>query len=224
MLAKSLSSTEKVLAMAEKATPPPDPRENDFDRPSDQTILRLNTEAAVHKVDVLETISDWLQTDFKPESYRLQGPDVGAGRFWILKFNGAAVIAARLADKARKILRKKDDEWEVLKVSSPGTKDKANILYVSVDKSPKQGRTETLGKKFFNVFKQMYPTRNVYFIKRTGTTAEGGEAIARICSEFDGSSAIEWNKVPPRSPVDKAKLTESFRKVTEQKVVQWERI
>ena len=48
------------------------------------------------------------------------------------------------------------------------------------DKSPKQRKTRALCKKLVKIFKDKYPTRNIYFVEKDGIISEQKKAIARI--------------------------------------------
>ena len=76
----------KVLALSESATPPPDPRAEEFDREPEYSLLRVNTDQLVHKSDLKKTIDEWLLPDFNQADFVLRGPEVEAGKFFSIKY------------------------------------------------------------------------------------------------------------------------------------------
>ena len=223
-LREQVERMSKVLALAEEAIPPPDPKAEDFDRDPDRSVIRINTDDAVHKHDLKATIDEWLHPHFKASDFVLRGPDVEAAKFWSIKFTGALALAASRAKKSLDVLKQQDGSWVVLKTHHPATKEKSVTVYVSPDKSPKQKQTEFMVKKLAKIFRDKYPTRSTYFVKKTGVVAEQGKAIARVIPRFEADCIIEWNAIPPGEPINKQEVIVAFRKATACPAVQWESI
>jgi len=217
-----IASITTALHAAEAVVAPPPPPPQEWGRPPDPAILRLNTQPLVCKTDLAATVASWLHPHFKPTDFRINGEETIANRFFSIQFMGAPGLAASRASKALGTLKAANGQWAppMLVKEADGSTD--TNLYISADKNSKQLRTEACGKKLFKVFEQVHPRAGYQLIKRQGLVKHRAAPIARAVPSHDGTCEIEWNSAHTNDDaIDHDEVTRIFRAEVQTPAVSW---
>ena len=77
-----LKDMAKALAISEKIQTVEDTKEFDWERKTNPTILKINTELAVHKIDVKNAITEWLASAaIEIDQWNILGSEVEANKY-----------------------------------------------------------------------------------------------------------------------------------------------
>ena len=141
------------------------------------------------------------------------GDDRGPVRDFLfsIRFAGPDGLAARRARKCLQVRRQPDGTWRPnpVVVSPMGRRVE---IYISLDKSPKQFRTEQGGRKLLKAFKAVHPNRNTHLDRRSGMVSVDWSLCAKIIPNPEPSSyVVQWNvAVLDRAGVSKQDVMNLF--------------
>ena len=184
----------------------------EFDRPPDLTLVRLNTSELVARAAVLESISPWMsEAGLSDDHWDLLGDQNGLARNFVVRFSGPDALAARRARKCLAIRRMPDGTWRPNpRVNTP--MNRSVEIYVSPDKSPRQLRTEQGGRKLLKAFRAVHPTKSVHLDKREGVVNVEWKACAKVLAHPEvGVFTIQWNAaVVAELAIQKVQIKEAF--------------
>jgi hypothetical protein len=177
----AMEELQKAMAIAETVVPIKDTLDlDDFNRPVDSTILRVNVPAQVPRTEVERVLRPWLDEAGCDNDTKacVLGPDT-AHRFTI-HFKGVSGLALSRLRKSRALLRTPGGEWRQfpnLDTSAGGTTDK---IYIDIDKNPCQLKRERDGKRLRQTFNEMHSDKRIHFNKTDGVFSYRGKPIDRI--------------------------------------------
>lgn len=211
---KAISELQRALAVAEATIPIRESLDlDDFNRPVDATILRVNVPELVTKTELRNAIRPWLSDADCPSDDRaeLLGPE--SGRRFTIHFKGMAGLATNRLRKARSLLREPGGNWRSfpqLTTTAGGTVDK---FYIDVDKNPCQLKRERDGKRLHRSLVELYPDQHFHFNRADGLVSSRALPLALIePTNDDASSKVKWHlKAVARAEVDKEKVLENYR-------------
>ena len=156
-----------------------------WQRPVDQTILRLNIPDPATKSELRKAILPWME-DAKchfPDDVLLQGPD--AGTRFVLKFVGPPGIAINRMRRARDLLRTADDNWREFPNYPTTNNGTSNCIYVDVDKNPEQLKRERDAKRLRAALASCHPGLNIRLNKLDGFITVDGKPLAMVVPSND---------------------------------------
>ena len=197
----------------------------DFDRPPDPTIFRMNTSEQVARSAVREAIGPLiLEAGIPVGQWDLLGDANGIGRNFAVRLSGAGSLAARRVKKIMSLRRAADGSWrENVKVNTPLGRQVE--IYLSFDKNPKQLRTEQGSRKLFKAFKAVHPSKQIHVDKRSGIVSVDWHACAKLVPNPEPNSfVVQWNAaIVARAEVNKPAIMEAFNAASGSDAgIQWE--
>lgn len=164
-----------------------------IDRKVDATIIKLGAREMLGKGAVGTVASKWLQEANNDSSMcQLQGEDLA--KKFIIKFSGNAQTADRRVRPALSSLRAADGAWQRFKCLSPANRE--SYLCIGPDKSPKQIKTELVGKKLLQAFQKAHRDRQLFLSSKEGVISHAWVPIARVVVD-------EWGP-PHRGSLERA--------------------
>ena len=216
---KSIELLKTGLAIAEQPTATPAVvMENNFDRSIDLTLLRLSTADIVSHSAMATAVDIWMEaagySNDKPEKqYELTG--AALDKRFTLKFLGKAGLASQRAKQANQSLRQADGSWVEHFVTRPCVTDPPSKIYISIDKSAKTIRQESLAKKLCQACKESYPGRKFDYLRRDAAISIDWKPCARVVASSSSQTQIEWIASTVEAyQLDRAKITARFHELT----------
>ena len=222
----------ETLAIGERQAPMlPRIPEQDFDRMVDATILRINTPHIVLCDELTKVLLPWLDEAQTPQgSCRLVAkgplPDAPSRRF-ILSFTGDTGTAARRAGKARALLRT-DGRWREFGSYRTVTEGNDHRVFVSVDKNPRQLRTETDAKRLAASIREVAPplADRLRLNRVDGLVSLDSLPLVRVRVAQDAATSLQWiATTADAAALDRAAVLTAFRDKTKRPDVEslpWE--
>ncbi len=220
ILKDGLSEAQKALRLASstKVTEKELDAEQ-FVRPADLTILKVNTPSPCPKGLVFESVQEWLQAkQFADDKWTFQGPSEGMR--WTIQFVGTEGLAATLSKSANQSLfDKSTGKWTDMYTKTwekEGEKQAAVRIYIGPDKSDQNILLERLGKRMVaavrtcipNISKPVRATRPdegaVY------VTINGLPVLTIVAPARDGVRVAYDDGALEESGLDRAGLSEAF--------------
>jgi hypothetical protein len=161
-----------------------------FEREPIGAMLRISATSLASRAAVLEACTGWLADAGVPVGeFTIAGAELG--KTWRIEFKGADGLGTRRARKAQQMLRREDGSWLDPHANGP---DGRVRLYISEDKSPKQVRTELLGKKLLSAVQLVHPGKPAKLLRRTGAVTVAWKAGCKVCVDGPEEPAIiMWN-------------------------------
>ena len=162
-----IAELERVLAIAEQATVPPDYFEvEDFTRSPLLHVLRIGTQAPVAKPTLQNTVKEWLEeSNYKDDQWELKGPNLG--KQFYLHFKGAGDIGARRAKNANQSLQQEDGSWKPVFTRTPDGVD--TKCFIGPDKNDQTIAQERMCKKIEAVLKETHQGHTFKFMRNSCT-------------------------------------------------------
>jgi hypothetical protein len=186
----------------------------DFDAAPSLSLLRLSVACNTTKVALQETVDSWLGENgaLGPTDYFLAGPEFGKN--FSIQFQGEEGLASRRANKAHMSLRGDRGVWRELYVTGPdATRFK---IFVSEDKSRKQIRTETAGKRLFKSLQEVHPTLPSVLRRKEGMVSCNWLPVVKVLvTSADGPPTLQWVAKSVQSlSINKDAITAAFNAAT----------
>jgi len=215
---------QQTLDAQEQAVPIRDPintSSRPFDGPIDVTILKLETKEMATKIEVQKLVDALFKTaNIENDKYKITGDELD-NRF-ILRFSGAAGLAATRVNLARKTLRDESGKWLELSVETPsGSKTRA---FINPDKNPKMVKTERDTKRLGGILKDSYPNIKWHLNTYDGEISKVWTPMVKVEAQpGDTESILRWNLAAlAETDIDKREVVGKFSQSARNRAqVQW---
>lgn len=171
---------------------------DDWDKPPNPKIIRINTADAVSIDDIKKSIADLITSmDLDAPVRKISSPNgKKLGNRWILEFPAKSAPAATV-DAVLGAMRQADG-WRRPECRTPS--GGRTQVYLGPDKNIKQVKVEVAAKALSKLLGSMYPTKTFVHRKADGSVSTDYKRIARVVVTKDGSH-LEFN-VPILSTLD----------------------
>ena len=225
-----VSELQKALAVAEAVIPIKDNiTTDDFNRPVDCTILRVNLPEEVPKAELASALRPWLEEADCESTAKADvlGPD--SGKRITIHFKGMAGVAFNRLKKARSLLRLSGGTWRSFPAVPTTAGGSCSQIYIDVDKNPCQQKRERNGKQLRQALEKLYPIKNKDFrLNRVdGLITFKGTPFALIDPQNDSNpSNVRWHlEGVSAADVDRDIILAEYRRLTKPRIsaadVQW---
>ena len=160
------------------------------------------------------------KANIENDKYKITGDDLD-NRF-ILRFSGAAGLAATRVNLARKTLRDESGKWLELSVETPsGSKTRA---FINPDKNPKMVKTERDTKRLGGILKDSYPNIKWHLNTYDGEISKVWTPMVKVEAQpGDTESILRWNLAAlAETDIDKREIVGKFSQSARNRAqVQW---
>lgn len=213
--AAEVTEVKKEMAMAADAVPPPRPQPSGWDREADPTILVANSKATFAEDELIGALAGLLrQCNVPSDQVRFVAPrGQTAAQRWTVRFLGEPRLAARRAAQVIGGLRGDDGEWIPLEVASATGLERCR-LYVGVDKSPKQTRTEVMGKRLASMARELRPDLQWRLLRDEGVVCVGYQRILKVVADPTATTLQFAAEGVVQYGIDKAAFTKRWETVS----------
>ena len=197
----------------------PDPS---YDRAVDHTILKLNGSSDMSQQSVATAIRDvWFRGAFTPDQWKLECEGSSPSRYFTVRFVSTGEAAARMANRARGLLKNQDGTWRKIFCNDA---DGASVqLYIQKDQSPKQRRLAIAAKRIERAIESRHPalTDKVHWqrpVRKQDKSMQVMLSVSKVdcirikADDPDEDVVVDWDhEAVSRLGLDKASIMSTFR-------------
>ena len=192
-MAEQIAELQKSLAVAAKQPVQSPSVGRAFDRDVDHTIIKAHADGLVNLDKATEELSNWIcGSGIDAADFKIEGDAVV--RFFTVQFTGLAGPASRRVQKALGCLRRKDGTWT--RIRAPAASGNGLVeLRVGPDKSPKQIKTEVIGKRIRQALEAAL-SQHVWRVDRAkGWITAGWSPVLQyeVHPERDSATTVKYN-------------------------------
>ncbi|CAK0907413.1 unnamed protein product [Prorocentrum cordatum] len=155
-MSEQIAALQKALEVANKQPAQETLVGRDFDRDVDLTIVKVHADGLVTLDKAIEALTKWISDCGIEESrFKVQGHDTSV--YFTIQFTGLPGPASRRVQKSFDSLRNRDGSWP--RIRAPAIAGNGSVdLRVGPDRSPKQIKTEIVGKRIRRALERAFPT------------------------------------------------------------------
>ena len=155
-MAEQIKALQDALAVADKQPVQKQFISRDFDRAADHTIIKVHADGLATLAEATKALSKWIiDSDVKETDFKVQGD--ATSRYFTVQFTGLPGTAANRVQKVLDGMRGRDGNWT--RIYAPAVAGAGMVeLRAGPDKSPKQIKTEIVGKRIRQALERELPS------------------------------------------------------------------
>ncbi len=208
-----IGALQAALEVCEKDTNLKQQPTDDFDRQIDATIIRIHSQELVTLEEIKKTVESWAAevavSDF---TTTVTGGAASPAQRFTVSLGGVPATAAKRATKLLGTLRKSDGTWRRMQCASPNGRQVD--LFIGPDKSPKQVRTEILGKQLVQAIKETHPQLPIHLLRRDGVVKTNWTSFVKVEPSSHDVAVLRWDeRVVAEKGIRKEDIAEAFERL-----------